>query len=73
MVDPIRYGRPVPTWEGETRGPHRPGRPRRCDKEQYDQVREAAGWIERSPDGGIAEPQVTFHPAHEVFLPAGSN
>ena len=42
-------------------------------KEQYDQVREAAGWIERSPDGGIAEPQVTFHPAHEVFLPAGSN
>jgi len=79
-------------------------------KEDYDRVREAAGWLERPPDGGIAhltwwedgdchnvdaweseqafnefgqhrlapgmakvgvqgEPQVTFHPAHEVYAP----
>lgn len=77
---------------------------------QYDAVRAACGWLDRSPVGGLAhltwwvgpdnhnldaweseeafgafgqdrlgpamaqvgvnvEPQVTFHPAHEVFLP----
>jgi hypothetical protein len=82
-------------------------------KDQYDQVRKAAGWLDRAPDGGIApltwwegndchnmdawesevafnafgeqslgpamakagvqvQPQVTFHPAHEVFLPKGA-
>jgi hypothetical protein len=79
-------------------------------REQYDQVREAVGWLDAAPAGGIShltwweggdchnidaweseeafnafgenrlgpgmakagvkvEPQVTFHPAHEVFLP----
>jgi hypothetical protein len=78
--------------------------------EQYDRVRELCGWLERSPDGGLAhltwwegtnchsigcweseqafaafgetrlgpamagagidvEPQVTFHEAHELFVP----
>lgn len=80
-------------------------------KEQYDAVRAECGWLEKTPDGGIAhltwwegndnhnldawdseeafghfgadrlgpamakigitaEPETTFHPAHEVFLPA---
>jgi hypothetical protein len=79
-------------------------------KEQYDRVRAVAGWLNRSPEGGIshvtwwqgadchnldaweseaafntfgemrlgpamaqvgvlARPQVTFHEAHEIFLP----
>ena len=79
-------------------------------KEKYDKVREAVGWLETPPVGGIShvtwwegddchnldawesedassafgeqrlgpgmtvagvavEPQVTFHPAHEVFTP----
>jgi hypothetical protein len=79
-------------------------------REDYDRVREAVGWLEEPPAGGIshltwweggdchnmdswdseeafnqfgqdrlgpgmakvgiqAEPQVTFHPAHEVFAP----
>jgi hypothetical protein len=79
-------------------------------EEQYDQVREAVGWLREAPAGGIAhltwwegadchnmdsweseeafnrfgderlgpgmakvgvqiQPQVTFHPAHEVYLP----
>jgi hypothetical protein len=79
-------------------------------KEDYDRVREAVGWLEKPPDGGIShltwweggdchnvdaweseeafnefgqqrlgpgmaeagvevEPQVTFHPAHEVYAP----
>ena len=79
-------------------------------KEQYDQVREAVGWLAEPPVGGIShltwwegrdchnvdaweseeafnkfggerlgpsmakvcvqvEPQVTFHPAHEVYAP----
>lgn len=79
-------------------------------KEEYDQVREAVGWLEEPPAGGLShatwweagdchncdaweseetfnafsqdrlgpgmakagvqsEPQVTFHPAHEVYLP----
>jgi hypothetical protein len=79
-------------------------------KEQYDQVREAVGWIPQPPTGGFShltwwegadchnmdaweserafnqfgeerlgpgmvkvgvqvQPQVTFHPAHEVFAP----
>jgi hypothetical protein len=79
-------------------------------KEQYDQVREAVGWLGEPPAGGIshltwweggdchnvdaweseqafnqfgehrlgpgmakagvqAQPQVTFHPAHEVYAP----
>jgi len=79
-------------------------------KDDYDRVREAVGWLEEAPDGGIthltwwegddchnvdaweseeafnafgqdrlgpgmakagvqSEPQVTFHPAHEVFAP----
>ena len=81
--------------------------------EQYDAVRKECGWLERTPDGGIAhltwwegttnhnldaweseaafgafgeqrlgpamakvglnvEPKVTFHPAHEVFLPTAA-
>jgi hypothetical protein len=77
---------------------------------QYDAVRQACGWLDQAPDGGLAhlafwegsdnhnidaweseeafaafgenrlgpamaqagvniEPKVTFHPAHEVFLP----
>lgn len=79
-------------------------------KDEYDRVRAAAGWLEKTPDGGLAhlswwdgadchnvdaweneeafgafgddrlgpamaqegvnvEPQVTFHAAHEVYLP----
>ena len=79
-------------------------------KEQYDQVRDAVGWLDTPPIGGIShvtwwegndchnldawesedafnafgeqrlgpgmveakvavEPQVSFHPAHEVFTP----
>ncbi|MDQ1437474.1 MAG: hypothetical protein QOK43_1103 [Acidimicrobiaceae bacterium] len=79
-------------------------------KAQYDAVREATGWLEDTPTGGLAhltwwegedchscdawesedafaafgetrlgpaigkvgveaEPEVTFHPAHEVFVP----
>jgi len=82
-------------------------------REQYDAVRAECGWLETTPEGGIAhltwwegddnhnldaweseeafgrfgedrlgpamakvgvavEPQVTFHPAHEVFLPAAT-
>lgn len=82
-------------------------------REQYDAVRSACGWLERTPVGGLAhlswwqggdnhnvdaweseeafaafgqdrlgpamaqvgvnvEPQVTFYPAHEVFLPAAN-
>ncbi len=78
--------------------------------DQYDAVRAECGWLDKTPDGGIAhltwwegadnhnldaweseaafgqfgeqrlgpamakvgvgvEPEVTFHPAHEVFLP----
>jgi hypothetical protein len=78
--------------------------------EQYDAVRQACGWLDAAPEGGLAhiawwegpdnhnldaweseqafadfgenrlgpamaqagvnvEPSVTFHPAHEVFLP----
>ena len=78
--------------------------------EEYNRVRDATGWIERAPDGGIAhltwwegadchnmdawesedafnafgsdrlgpamanvgvnvQPEVTFHPAHEVYTP----
>jgi hypothetical protein len=81
--------------------------------EQYDAVREACGWLDTPPAGGLAhlawfdgdvnhnwdaweseeafaafgqdrlgpamaqvgiasEPEVTFHPAHEVFLPAAT-
>ncbi len=84
---------------------------RGVSKEQYDAVRAAAGWLERTPAGGLAhlawwegednhnvdaweseeafntfgaerlgpamaqhniavQPEVTFHPAHEVFLPS---
>ena len=80
-------------------------------KEQYDAVRDACGWLDDNPVGGLAhlswwegtdshntdaweseeaftrfaedrlgpamakvgvavEPKVSFHPAHEVFLPA---
>jgi hypothetical protein len=79
-------------------------------KEQYDQVREAVGWLEEPPAGGLShltwwedgdchtcdaweseetfnsfaqdrlgpgmakagvesQPQVTFYPAHEVYVP----
>jgi hypothetical protein len=79
-------------------------------QEDYDRVREAVGWLEEPPNGGLShltwweggdchnldawdseeafnefgqlrlgpglakvgihsEPQVTFHPAHEVFAP----
>jgi hypothetical protein len=85
---------------------------RGVSREQYDQVRAAAGWLDEAPVGGIChltwwedadchnmdawedeaafdafgrdrlgpalatagvvavEPEATFHPAHEVFLPA---
>jgi hypothetical protein len=80
-------------------------------KEQYDAVRAECGWLDKTPDGGIAhlswwqgedshnldaweseeafgrfgedllgpamakvgvdvQPEATFYPAHEVFLPA---
>lgn len=83
---------------------------RGVSKEQYDAVREAVGWLDDPPTGGLAHmtfwdgddchnydcweneesfaafgenrlgpgmaqvgvdvaPEVTFHPAHEVFLP----
>lgn len=84
---------------------------RGVSREQYDQVRAAAGWLDRAPEGGIShltwwegedchnvdawederafaafgehrlgpamkavgvhiEPEATFYPAHEVYLPA---
>ena len=83
---------------------------RGISREQYDAVRERTGWLERTPDGGLAHltwwegedchnldgweseaafdafgeqrlgpamaelgldvvPEVTFHPAHEIFTP----
>jgi hypothetical protein len=83
---------------------------RGVSREQYDQVRSEANWLEKHPEGGLAhltwwegndchnmdgwesetafqafgekrlgpamqkvgvavQPEVTFHPAHEVFVP----
>jgi len=83
---------------------------RGISREQYDAVRESTGWLERTPDGGLAHltwwegpdchnvdgweseeamgafseqrlgpamaalgidspPEITFHPAHEIFTP----
>jgi len=41
---------------------------------QYDAVRAKTGWLEQTPDGMAAvgvnvQPEVTFYPAHEVYLP----